>query len=410
MKKKIMSALLGVGMITALIAQTASASDAKEVTFWYYHAESTTEELEKIIEEYNAMQDDIHITGTWVAREDLMNQYTIGAVSGELPDICMVDSPNTAAYVDLGIFQDITDKMTGWEGYEHLFEGPLASCKGSDGKIYAIPNNTNCLALACNMDMLNEHGYTEPPKTWDEFYEIAEACKDDSTYGFVMSAVSSEEGTFQMIPWIYASGGSVADIDSENVAKGLDHLKALVDNGIMSKEVTNLTQADAYKTFCAGQAAMLESGTWQLASISDDAAFNYEYALLPADETHSSCIGGENYAISTSCECPDEVWAFLEWFGSAERNGKWADVTGRIPVRDDAAEYVTSWEGDANYEVFLDAMNYAVARGPHSQWTTISEAIRTAVQNILLGTEDTATALAEANAVIEPIIAENPLP
>lgn len=386
------------------------AGDAKEITFWYYHAESTTAELEKIIEEYNSMQNDIHITGTWVAREDLMKQYTIGAVSGELPDICMVDSPNMAAYIELGIFQDITDKITGWDGFEHLYSGPLSSCTGSDGKIYGIPNNTNCLALVCNMDLLKEHGYEETPKTWDEFYEIAKACADSNTYGFTMSAISSEEGTFQMLPWLYAAGGSVEDIDSLNVETGINFLKDMVDNGIMSPEVTSLTQADAYKNFCAGQAAMLESGTWQLASIDADTDFSYEYALLPKKVTNASVIGGENYGISSSCKYPDEVWAFLEWFGSAENNGKWADVTGRIPVRDDAAEYVTSWADDPNYAVFTESMNYAVARGPHSEWTAISEAIRTAVQNVLLGTKDTKAALADANAVIEPILKENPLP
>lgn len=387
-----------------------SAGAAKEITFWYYHAESTTVELEKIIEEYNSMQDDIHITGTWVAREDLMKQYTIGAVSGELPDICMVDSPNMAAYIELGIFRDITDKITAWEGYEHLYSGPLSSCIGSDGKVYGIPNNTNCLALACNMDMLNEHGFTKPPKTWDEFYEIAKACSDSDTYGFTMSAIGSEEGAFQMLPWIYAAGGSVEDIDSANVETALNFLKDMIDNGMMSPEVTNLTQADAYKNFCAGQAAMLESGTWQLASIDADSDFNYAYTLLPAKETHASVIGGENYGISSSCQYPDEVWAFLEWFGSAENNGKWADVTGRIPVRDDATEFVTTWADNANYAVFTESMNYAVARGPHSEWTTISEAIRTAVQSVLLGTKDAKTALADANAVIEPILKENPLP
>lgn len=412
----LMAAILTASMVGTGATQIYAASDetsggeTKEVTFWYYHAESTTEELEKIIEEYNNMQDEIHITGTWVAREDLMKQYTIGAVSGELPDICMVDSPDMSAYIELGIFQDITDKMESWEGYEHLYSGPLASCTGTDGKIYGMPNNTNCLALACNMDILREHGYENPPTTWDEFYEIAKACTDEDTKGFIMSEISSEEGTFQILPWIYATGGTVENIESEEVAKGLEFLKQLVTEGIMTSDVTNLTQADAYKNFCAGQAAMLESGTWQLASIDEDADFEYQYTLLPKDQTYASVIGGENYGISTSCECPDEVWKFLEWFGSAENNGHWADVTGRIPVRDDAEQYVTSWEGDKNYEVFTEAMNYAVARGPHPEWTTISEAIRTATQNIVLGTKDTQDALKEAADVINPILEKNPLP
>ena len=66
--------------------------------------------------------------------------------------------------------------------------------------------------------------------------------------------------------------------------------------------------------------------------------------------------------------------------------------------------------GNSLNEVFTEAMNYAVARGPHPEWTTISEAIRTATQNIVLGTKDTQDALKEAADVINPILEKNPLP
>ena len=55
-------------------------------------------------------------------------------------------------------------------------------------------------------------------------------------------------------------------------------------------------------------------------------------------------------------------------------------------------------------------MNFAVPRGPHPQWPTISEALYTAEQAVLLGEKDAATAAADAAAVIDPIVAETPLP
>ena len=44
-----------------------------------------------------------------------MNQYTIGAVSGELPDIGMGDSPDMESYISLGVFEDITDDIKDWD-------------------------------------------------------------------------------------------------------------------------------------------------------------------------------------------------------------------------------------------------------------------------------------------------------
>lgn len=100
--------------------ETASAEDigepngGKEVTVWHYF-EHEAAALNKLCKEYNEQQSDIYVVPTYISREELMKQYTIGAVSGELPDIGMVDSPDMASYISLGVFEDITSQLEGWE-------------------------------------------------------------------------------------------------------------------------------------------------------------------------------------------------------------------------------------------------------------------------------------------------------
>ena len=55
-------------------------------------------------------------------------------------------------------------------------------------------------------------------------------------------------------------------------------------------------------------------------------------------------------------------------------------------------------------------MNYALARGPHAEWHSISTAIYTAAQSAFVDGADPADALAAAAATIEPIVSANPLP
>mgnify|MGYP000501822120 CR=1 FL=1 len=64
-----------------------------------------------------------------------MNQYTIGAVSGELPDIGMVDSPDMASYISLGVFEDIDDELQEWGELDNFYTGPLSSCRDSEGRL-----------------------------------------------------------------------------------------------------------------------------------------------------------------------------------------------------------------------------------------------------------------------------------
>lgn len=397
---------------TAGDESNASSGNAVEVSIWHYF-ENEAAALEKIVNDYNEKQDDIHITCTFVSREELMKQYTIGAVSGELPDIGMVDSPDMASYIALGVFEDITDDVQNWEDLKNFYEGPLSSCKDADGRIYGLPNNSNCLALVCNMDLLEKAGFTEPPTTWEELEKIAAATTDpsNSVYGFAMSAISNEEGTFQFIPWLYSAGAKVSALNTPESVRALTFLSDLVSNGYMSKEVVNWSQADAYNAFCAGKAAMLETGTWQVATIDNDVngKFNYKYAPLPKDKENATVIGGENFGVCVGSEARDACVEFLKYMMSAQNNADWCEIAGKIPVRRDAALLKDFWTKDERYAVFTDSMNFAVARGPHEEWPTISKAIYTAMQGALMGEKAPEDALKEAASVVDPIIAEKPI-
>ncbi|MBQ6382396.1 MAG: extracellular solute-binding protein [Clostridia bacterium] len=414
--KKILALILMLAMCISVFA--AAHAEPVEVELWHYFDSSNDKDMiNKWVEDYNALQDKIHITATYVSRQELMNQYAIGAISGELPDIGMVDSPDMASFISLGVFADITDQLNAWGELDNFYPGPLSSCMDSEGKLYGLPQNTNCLALGCNMDMLKAAGYDHMPKDLTELKEMVAATSDpdNGVYGMAMCCIGTEEGTFQLLPWLRSSvGGQGVNVDNLTAQSAVDGLTVLGDfihNNYMSKEAVNWTQADAWYAFCAGKAAMVECGTWHLAMTGDiNGSFNYDFCLLPTGEegTSTSTIGGENFGICTGCVDTDACVEFLKWMCSKEKEAEWAVGAGKIPVRGDS-EAVYSYE-TKGFQVFVDEMNYAQARGPHAEWPTISEAIYTACQSVFVDNADPAAALAKAMETIAPIVAENPLP
>ncbi len=424
--KKRLAMLLSLSLAGALCAMVpAMASEdfgepngGTEVELWHYF-EGEADALNKMIKEYNAMQSDIYIVPTFISREELMKQYIIGAVSGELPDIGMVDSPDMASYISMGVFEDITEQLNAWGELDNFYPGPLSSCMDSDGNLYGLPNNSNCLAILCNMDMLKAAGIDKAPETLEEFMAAAEATTDpdNGVYGFAMSAIGNEEGTFQFIPWLYSAGGNVGDISSDESTAAFATLGTLIENGWMSKEAVNWGQGDGLNAWAAGKACMFESGTWQIAQsldkdLKDVVTWEYEYVPMPISPNgaQATVIGGENFGVCAGADNVDACVAFLEFMQEAQNNADWCEIAGKLPVRGDAVELKDFWVEDARYKVFNDSMNFAVPRGPHPEWPTISEAIYTAEQAVLLGEKDPATATADAAAVIDPIVAETPLP
>lgn len=391
-----------------------------ELQFWYYFADAIdTRTLSRTIAAFNEeYADSIHVTATYMSREELVNQYAVGAVSGDLPDVGQIDSPDMPSCIALGVFEDITDELQAWGELERYHETSLLSCMDADGRIYGLPHNSNCLALAVNRDLLHAAGIEEAPTNAEAFAEAVARTtnRQTQTYGFALSAGSTEEGTFQILPWLCGTRNgertSIADLTADSAVAGLQMLGDFVAQGYMSKEITNWAQADAYDQFVTGKAALCEIGSWHLANMQEDIgdAFDYQVVLLPTGDegTSTSPLGGENIGVCTGTPHKEEALLFTEYMCSAQVQNEWVTEAGRLPTRDDVTPAYTN--NQEEFAVFWEEMNYAVPRGPHAEWPTISKAIYTAAQNVFVNGIPAADALAAANEVITPILEVSPLP
>ena len=82
--------------------------------------------------------------------------------------------------------------------------------------------------------------------------------------GLAVSAVKSEEGTFQWLPFLWETGEDIPTIDSEGGQRALQLWVDLVNEGKMSKGILGWTQQDVLTQFQNGKAAMMVNGPWQI--------------------------------------------------------------------------------------------------------------------------------------------------
>lgn len=75
----------------------------------YFTSDAEVNGMAKIGKEFMAANPDVTVSITYVPREELIKQYTMGAVSGDLPDIGMMDNPEMPAYIEMGICADVTE-------------------------------------------------------------------------------------------------------------------------------------------------------------------------------------------------------------------------------------------------------------------------------------------------------------
>lgn len=375
---------------------------------WHgFTSETTKPVIEEIFERYNSVQNEVTIVYDAFSSSDLLQAYTLGAVSGELPDIGTNDNPAWTSLCAMGVFASIDDWFESWDEKDKILESTLASGY-YNGELYGVPFGPNCLALWCNTDMLEEAGYTKPPTTFEEFVEIAEATTkpEEGVYGFVMGGFKNEAGTFQNLPWLISAGGSIFDLTSDASKSALTMLKDLFDKGCISKESLNWTQSDALNQFIAGNAAMYLSGSWNVATIRNTAPdIRFTCSPIPKGVDSVSCLGGELIGITTACRNVEAAQDFLEWFLSYDINKEFAQRCTRFSPRSDiTAEDL--YPGDDVMAVYADLLPNAYARGQHPAWNEVSTVFQNAYQEIYTGAKSVDDAVNEAAKQINDILAK----
>mgnify|MGYP000288945641 CR=1 FL=1 len=379
----------------------APAAEVSEITLWnYWETPKHQETLGRVVDEFNASQDSVVLTTEYIPFADFKKQLSIGVVSDQLPDIVIIDNPDHAAYASMGIFADLTDKLADWPDLDQYYQGPVNSAT-LDGRLYGLPFGSNCLLLFYNEDMLAEAD-CEVPATWDDLISVGKATTKDGVTGLGVSALQNEEGTFQFLPWLWSTGATSYEMNSEGGIRALTLYQDLIAEGAMSKEVINWTQGDAMNQFISGNLAMMINGPWQVPTMRAEAPdLNWNVAPIPEDAMQASDLGGENFAIINNDNVDASV-SFLKFVASPDMMTTYINDFGYIASRQDVSE--TQFTDDPIMQAFADEMQYAYPRGPHPRWPEISNAISLAFNEVITETSDPATAAQKAQDTIDGII------
>lgn len=399
--------LKSIAFLTTGLVSLATAAAAEQVELDLWTIDDPGEYHYVMADEFMAAHPDIKINVRTVQFEDMVNDLARGVASGDAPDITYIDNPEVALFASRGLLLDLSDYIEASDivNAEDIFPGPLSSVT-YEGGIYGLPRGANTIALYYNADMYRAAGLDpdNPPSTWAELYDAAKALTkpEENIYGLAFSAVATEEGTFQFLPWLQMTGGDYDNVTTEGAADALNLWKAFIDEGIASPDTLIRGQWDSTGTFNAGQSAMSISGPWELPRMSSEAKFDFRATLLPApsaDAPRASALGEGDNVVLASTDNPDEAFMFLE-FLMANMDRVWNEF-GYLPA---SAVEVTDPKYPEIYAVFEESMKYARNRGPHPEWPRISQAIQGAIQSTLTGQASAEDALEEAQKRIDRVL------
>ncbi|ARU51538.1 hypothetical protein CBR64_08655 [Cellulosimicrobium cellulans] len=342
----------------------------------------------------------VEITREGMDTSALTSKLLLAAQAKNAPDLAVIDNPLVASIAETGLLAS-TDEL----GLDTSAILPNALAAGQlDGTAYGVPLGSNTLALYYNAAILTETGMPEPT-TWAELRDVVAAAQAAGHQGIAFSAVGTEEGTFQFLPFFWGAGAELDDLDSPEAVEALTLWTDFVTSGAASASVLNSTQADANDLFLAGDLAFQVNGSWQLPLLD---AGDVEYGIVPIPGvdggTAPAPLGGEFLTVpvadadrqATSAElvaCITEPQNSLEWAKG---------LSYVLPVDDPDLES-QQIEQTPNLAAFIDAVGSARGRTADlgTDYPRVSEKLWTAVQEALSGTKTPEQALTDAQAAVD---------
>lgn len=383
-----------------------------EMSLWHYYTDANEKFIKDFCAKYEA-DTGVKVVPVYLG-DELNTRLQLGLASGDLGDIIQADHCDYYSFTVMGCFAPIDDYIAGEEaGFMDSFLSGMLPFAQYEGKTYGLPLTFDALCLFYNIDLLTAAGIETPPKTWDELLTACAAVTTDDTYGIGISATNNEEGTFQVLPWVWSAGGDYSAMGSEGGIRSLSFVKELLDKGYMPADVVNWTQMDAAAKFMVGDLAMMINAAFVLPSMCENAPdLNYGVSLMPTDTGESvSILGGELIGVGNNASNPEAAYDFVSAI-TTTGEGRWEEDTnspmgGNLTLKMVPNTDVLAQGAFAENEIlkaFSEQAINAKARGPQTQWPSISTFICGAEQDVLTGAKTPEEAAAYAQEQIEPLL------
>ena len=378
-------------------------------------------EIDQIARDFESQNPDIKVVMEYLGYDFIHDKITTGmAAKPPAYDAAIIDVIWPDEFIKAGYLLDVTDRVTA-EMREGIFP---ASWNGvtRNGKIYGMPWLMDVKYFMYNKDMLQQAGFSEPPKTWEELVEQAKAIKEQgiAEYPVTWSWNQKEGVVCDYAVLLFGNGGKFVDENGKpafNDEKGVEVLtwmKQTVDDGLTNPSAVSSDEMAVEADFLAGKSVFAVNWLFQYSDSNDPSKSQIvgqvAFAPMPvfkagadAGIKGSSVDGSSSFAVMATTPYPDQTWKFLTYLSSNDVQMKYS------------AEMLPIWTADfegANLEklkaanptnpvtvpAFLEQFPYANERPTVPYYNEASAALQLAIQEALTGVKTPQQALDDAAA------------
>ncbi|RLE21886.1 MAG: hypothetical protein DRJ50_08535, partial [Actinobacteria bacterium] len=301
-----------------------------------------------------------------------------------------------------------------------------------DGSLYSMPWNTSSTTMFSNMDILTEAGITEPPLTWADVETAcaaimalpdapSEGCITWPNHGWFFEQSLGQAGA-DLVNNDNGRSARATEIDLDSQA-AIDYVQWWSDLNQSGDYVYTGIQRDWDGTSAAFQAqnvAMLvysSSDTTALTDSGTENGFDVRSSFMPYNQDvdyAGNLIGGATLWMTNGLDdtAQDGALAFMNFFSNPENAAAWHQLTGYIPITNEAVALLDSegWYAESPNSAVASEQLDAAADTPAAtgalagNFVAIRDVVTAAIEDILVNNVDVAERMASAQAEAQTLL------
>lgn len=385
-------------------------ADKVKVTFWKHNQEPGNSVTRRLIAEYVKEHPNVEVTiDDSIPLSDYNSKLLVALSGGNGPDIFDLFDPSFPMFIQKGVIEPLDAKNLGFGSMDEVqkayIPNALKPFEGSDGKVYALPIETNGWSMYINTRHFKEAGLDpvkDAPKTWADMAKVAQRLTKVENGKMVRAGftwpLKLESGWYLLTfgPVLYGNGASILSNDDKgneaaiNSPKAVEALQIWYDMIYTQKTATpdfgTYTSNNPNVDFAEERLSMWMAGPWAVATLKGTPV-EKNFAVIPVPS-----VNGKNRSVATNAwgwvvnskadpKVKAEAWKLMAYLASKPE--VWLKDAGYLQPRTSLMQSQVAKEFPY-LDVFLDDMSHGRPRLRHVQYGEITASVVRALQNTML--------------------------
>ncbi|MFM9370201.1 ABC transporter substrate-binding protein [Streptomyces sp. Da 82-17] len=366
--------------------ETGASDDPKAkatITFWHgWTAPSEVKAIDENIARFEKKHPNITVKTVGGINDEKLNQ-ALRAGGSKGPDVVSsFTTANVGKFCSSGAFADLGPfiEKSGLD-LEKTFSKPLLDYTQFEGRRCALPLLSDAYGLYYNKDAFKEAGIEQPPKTWEEFDEVAEKLTKHKGGSYEQLGFMPNYHGYETVPSHYLSQWSPTYFTKDgksNIAKDPAFAAMYTWQRNLVKRLGGYAKLERYQKtfgdewgakhpFHTGQVAMQLDGEWRLGMAeATKPGFEIGVAPLPVpkdqiDSYGKGYLSGTIMGIAPASEKQNAAWELVKYLTTdTDAVVQFANAIKNVPSTK-AALNSPDLKFDPRFKTFLD-----IARHPDS--------------------------------------------